>query len=441
MPAGEKHLKLRVLPFLAIFVLVVCAGFLGYRGYQWWQKQEKRKALFVYFQKNSPVTKRIPEDALLYINFYDLKRVHDQIRDTDLSRVLAHWLDTGMSENAKPNPLLGGMLEKTILNIVGDEIALALLPSKERPFDFLAIARIASGSDFLLNLALSSAKNVEKIDSGDRIFYRTKTKDPNFPVIILHIQENLAYASSSFERLKAAYSSEGTGPQFLSNSSVEAIPEDTIVFAQNKSPEIRALLSGTGKIYHFQISDLPTISSHPPEIEGSSSDVIKLETNGPGLIGQPAGTYLLQSINGRPVSAALLSFKEPSQAASFQQKVFATFHQEIPQTFFKNGIECIRNASPAKEEFVCRKGNSLLVAQGQFPLDLAKFQSREPAKDSPFILRVQFQKNSLQEYRKLVQNSDWSRFSGAEPFYFLSCVKQVAGSIDQTNREIGVELE
>jgi hypothetical protein len=153
-------LKLRVLPLLAIFVSLVCIGFLGYRGYGWWQKYQKRKALFLYFQKNSPVTKRIPEDTLLYINIYDLKRVHDQLRETHLSQVLAHWLDTGMSENEKPNPLLGGMLEKTILNIVGDEFALALLPSKQRPFDFLAIARIAPGSDFLLNLELSSAKNI-----------------------------------------------------------------------------------------------------------------------------------------------------------------------------------------------------------------------------------------------------------------------------------------
>jgi hypothetical protein len=434
-------LKLRVLPLLAIFVSLVCIGFLGYRGYQWWQKYEKRKALFLYFQKTSPVTKRIPEDTLLYVNFYDLKRVHDQLRDSDLSQVLAHWLDTGMSENEKPNPLLGGMLEKTILNIVGDEFALALLPSKESPFDFLAVARIAPGSDFLLNLALSSAKNIEKIDSGDRIFYRSQTKDPNFPTIIIHVQENLAYASNNFQRLKAAYSSEGTGPDFLSQSSVEGIPEDTVLFAQLKKPQVRALFYGKGKAYRFQISDLPSVSAHPPEIQESDSDVVRIQTNGPGLIGQPSAAYLLQSVRGEPVSGVLLSFPKPKEAAEFEQKVIARFNPEIPESFSKDGIHCFRHGSAEEEEFVCRSGVSLLLARGQFPIDQAKFLKKQPKGQSPFIFRIQFQKDSIREYHLRVQNKDWSRFSGNEPFYFLSCIKQIAGGIDKTGKEIGIELE
>ena len=434
-------MKLRVLPLLAIFVSLICAGFLGYNGYQWWQKQQKRKALFLYFQKNSPVTKRIPKDAILYVNLYDLKRVHDQLRETDLSQVLAHWLDTGMSENEKPNPLLGGMLEKTILNIVGDEFALALLPANDRPFDFLAVARITPGSDFLLNLALSSAKNVEKIDSDDKIFYRAKTKNPNFPDILLHIQENLAYASNSFERLKQAYAAEGSGPEFLANSSVEGIPEDTLLFVQNKNPQIRAVMHGSGKAYRVQITDVPKIPAHPPEIRNSSSDVIKIETNGPGLIGQPAATYLLQTIGGKPVSAVLLSFSKPAEAIQFEQKVVGTFNPEIPETFSKDGIDCVRHVSTKEEEFVCRHGISLLLAQGQFPLALAKFLSGPPKGESAFVFRIHHQKEPLQEYYRRVQNKDWSRFSEAEPFYFLSCIKRIAGGIDQTSSEIGIELE
>ena len=434
-------LKLRVLPILAIFVSLICVGFLGYRGYQWWQKHQKRKALFLYFQKSSPVTKRIPEDALLYINLYDLKRAHDQLRDTHLSRVLAHWLDTGMSENDKPNPLLGGMLEKTILNIIGDEFALAVLPSNERPFDFLAIARIAPGSDFLLNLALSSAKNIEKIDSGDKIFYRSKTKNPNFPSIILHIQEDLAYASNNFQRLKEAYTNEGTGPEFLSNATLEGIPEDTLIFAQNKKPEIRALLHGTGKTYNLQFSNIPNIKEHPPVIQESAADVVKIETNGPGLIGQPAATYLLQSINGQPVSAMLLSFAKPVQAKYFEQKIAATFNPEIPEMFSRDGIDCFRHLTSKKEEFVCRRGISLLMAQGRFPLQQAKFLTAQPKEESPFILRIDFQKEQLQPYHDRVKTKDWSDFSGAEAFHFLSCVKQITGGIDETSREIKMELE
>ena len=434
-------MKLRVLPILAIFISLACIGFLGYRGYQWWQKHQKRKALFLYFQKNSPVTKRIPKDAFLYLNLYDLKRVNDQIRNTDLSNVLAHWLDTGMSENDKPNPLLGGMLEKTILNIVGDEFAIALLPSKERPFDLLAIARIAPGSDFLLNLALSSAKNIEKIDSGDKIFYRSKTKNPNFPSIILHIQEDLAYASNSFQRLKEAYTQEGSGPEFLSNLTVEGIPEDTLIFAQNKAPQIRALLHGSGKSYNLQFSNIPNIKAHPPVIRESSADVIKIETNGPGLIGQPAATYLLQSINEQPVSAMLLSFSKPVQAKYFEQKIVATFNPVIPETFSRDGIECFRHVTTKEEEFICRRGISLLMAQGNFPLQQANFLTSQPKGESPFILRIDFQKEQLQSFHDRVKNKDWSHFSRAEAFHFLSCIKQVTGGIDETGREIRIDLE
>lgn len=430
-------MKFRVLPLLAIFVSLVCIGFLGYRGYGWWQKYQKRKALFLYFQKNSPVTKRIPKDTLLYINLYDLKRVHDQLRETHLSQVLAHWLDTGMSENEKPNPLLGGMLEKTILNIIGDEFALALLPSTERPFDFLAVARIAPGSDFLLNLALSSAKNIEKIDSGDKIFYRSKTKDPNFPEILIHVQENLAYASNSFGRMKAAYSSEGAGPDFLSQSSVEAIPEDTVLFAQMQKPEARALLHGKGKFYRLEISDLPAVSSHVPEIRESNSDVLRIQTNSPEFIGHPSAAYVLQSILEQPVSAVLLSFSKPEKAAQFEQSVVARFNPEIPESFSKDGVNCLKH----EEEFICRKGVSLLMAQDPFSIEQANFLERHPGGKAPFIFHIQFHKDTIREYYSRVLNKDWSHFSGKEPFYFLSCIKQITGGIDQTGREIGIELE
>ena len=430
-------MKHRVLPLLAIFVSLVCIGFLGYRGYGWWQKYQKRKALFLYFQKNSPVTKRIPKDTLLYINLYDLKRVHDQLRETDLSQVLAHWLDTGMSENEKPNPLLGGMLEKTILNIVGNEFALALLPSKQAPFDFLAIARIAPGSDFLLNLALSSAKNIEKIDSGDKIFYRSKTKDPNFPTILIHVQENLAYASNSFERLKVAYGFEGPGPDFLSQSSVEAIPEDTVLFAQMQKPHARALLHGKGKFYRLEISDLPSVPSHVPEIREGDSDVLRIQTNSPGFVGHPSATYVLQSVMEKPVSAVLLSFSKPEKAAEFEQSAVSRFNPEIPESFSKDGVHCLRHG----EEFICRRGVSLLMAQDPFSIDQANFLEKHPGGEAPFILRIQLQKDTIREYYSRVRTKDWSQFSGKEPFYFLSCIKQISGGIDQTGREISIELE
>jgi hypothetical protein len=434
-------LKLKVLPLIAVLVSFVCISFLGYRGVQWWKKHQARKALSLYFQRNSPVTKRIPQDAFFYANFYDLKRVHDQLNNTSLYEVFAHWLDTGMSENEKANPLLGGMLEKTILNIVGDEFAIALMPQKDTQFDFLAVARIAPGSDFLLNLALSNAKNIEKIDTEQRIFYRIRTKDVRFPSIVIHVQENFAYASNNFQRLKQAYSGEGKGPEFLTNSEIVGIPEDTILFLQTKNPEFRGLLSGTGRDYRFLISDAPSVRGTAPNIQKTSTDVVRIQTNAAALIGQPTGTYLLQSKEGVPVSALLLGFSTTQESTEFEQKILTRMGPDPPEIFKKDGIECARETSGRSEEFVCRNGISLLLAQGQFALSNATFQNDPPSGKTPIVFKIDFEKNTIRDYQTLVQNKDWSRFQKASPFYFLSCVKQVDGVIDQTNREIDIELE
>jgi len=435
------RLKLKVLPLITVLVSLCCAGFLGYRGYQWWQKHQKRKALFLYLQKKSPVTRRIPSDAFFYANLYDLKRVHDQLKGTNLYQVLAHWLDTGMSENEKANPLFGGMLEKTILNIVGDEFGVALLPQKENRIDFLAIARIAPGSDFLLNMALSSAKNIEKTDTEQRIFYRIRTKDSYFPSVIIHIQDNLAYASNSFQRLKQAYSGEGTGPKFLAESPTEGIPEDTILFMQLEDPEIRGLLHGTSQDYRFAISDTPAVMGIPPDVQKNASEVVRIQTNGAGFIGQPSGTYLLQSIDGKLVSALLLGFSNLQEPAAFEERLVAHMNVESREAFETNGIHCLRNTSEKSEEFLCRRGASLLLAQGQFALGQAKFQNDPPSGKVPFVLNIDFQKDAIRDYHNLMQRRDWSRFHEASAFYFLSCIRQISGGIDEKNREIVVEIE
>lgn len=419
---------------------LVCLSFLGYRGYQWWQKHQARKALFLYFQRNSPVTKRIPADAILYANLYDLKRAHDQLKGTNLSEVYSHWLDTGMSENVKANPLLGGMLEKTILNIIGDEFAVALLPQKDKQFDFLAVARIAPGSDFLLNLALSNSKNIEKIDTEQRIFYKIRTKDLRYPSILIHVQENLAYASNNFQRLKQAYSNEGTGPEFLVKSSVQGIPEDTILFLRLKNPDMQGLLSGSSRDYRFVISNGPSVSGLPPVMDKTSSEVVRVQTNGPAFINQPSLTYLLQTIGGSPVSALMLGFSSSEESAAFQQKILTRMTTEPPELFEKSGVQCMREISKP-EEFICRSGLSLLLAQGQFALDQAVFQKDPPVGKVPFVFKIDFHRDALREYQTLVQDKDWSRFHQAPPFYFLSCVKQVSGGIDANQREIDIELE
>jgi hypothetical protein len=435
-------LKLRVLPLLAILVSGVCVTFLGYRGYHWWEKQQKRKALFLYFQKNSPVTKRIPADAFFYANLYDVRRVQDELKGTNFSKVLGYWLDTGMAENEKANPLLGGMLEKTIFNVIGEEFAVALLPGKGDAFDFLAVARIAPGADFLLNLGLSQARNIEKIDTDQKLFYKIRTKSPYFPFVIVSIQDNFAYASNSFERLKQAYSSEGSGPKFLAESPTEGISENTILFAQLANPNVRALFSGKAKHYAFTVSETPAVVGTPPDAQRPDNEVLRIQTNASGAVGQPSATYLLQSVSGKPVSALLLGFANLNGPTMFQHKLLSHRNSaDPPESFQVDGVDCMRDPVKPNEEFICTSGASLLLAQGQFLLGQAKFQKSADAGKKPLVLNVEFQKNSIQDYRKRMEQQDWSRFKEASAFYFLSCIQEISGRIDGSHHEIKIDID
>src|SRR5438045_6928756 len=107
-----------------------CLAILGYRVYRWHQDEEKRKALFAYFQRGSAITRHMPADTLMYADFFDLNRVHSELQQTDLYQVLIHWLDTGMSNRQKANPVMGSMLEKTVLNVIGREIGISVVPGK-----------------------------------------------------------------------------------------------------------------------------------------------------------------------------------------------------------------------------------------------------------------------------------------------------------------------
>ncbi len=434
--------KLRVLPLLAIIVSLICLSFLGYKGYQWWEKQQKRKALFLYFQKNSPVTKRMPADSFFYANIYDLRRVQDQVKNTNFYRVFGYWLDTGMSENEKANPLLGGMLEKTIFNVIGDEFAVSLMPRKGNEFDFLAIARIAPGADFLLNLGLSQAKNIEKIDTDQKLFYKVKTKSLNFPFVFISVQDNLAYASNSFERLQHAYRSEGGGPKFLAESRTEGIPEDTILFAQLANPGVRALLSGKATHYGLTVSESPTVEGTPPDAEKPKNEVLRIQTNAAGAVHQPSATYLLQAIGGKPVSALILGFSNSEEPAIFQQKLLSHRNSTDPlENFQVNGVECMRDPAKPNEEFICKSGASLLLAQGEFLLSQAKFQKIAETQKKPLELNVEFQKEAIQDFRKRVEHQDWSQFKQATAFYFLSCIQEIDGRIDGNEHAIKIDID
>jgi hypothetical protein len=290
-----------------------------------------------------------------------------------------------------------------------------------------------------LNLALSSAKNVEKIDSGDKIFYRVKTKDTTFPFFIIHIQENLAYASNDYQRLKQAYTAEGNGPEFLSTASIEGIPEDTILFAELKKPKIRALLYGQQNLYRLIVDGSPAVSTLPPALRNSENDIVRIETNGSELVGAPAATYLLQSHGGQPLSALLLNFRSPSQAQAFEQQVMSKFNPEFPEMFTVDDAQCLRHASDSR--FLCRSGVSVLLSEGDFSPHTAEFKQKHSQKSMPFILNIDFKKDPIREFRLRAQNKDWSQFAKSSPFYFLSCVTNISGGINADSHEIAIEIE
>src|SRR5438105_2229885 len=112
---SERNSKASELPlmrirFSHILVAIIsfgCLAILGYRFYRWHQDEEKRKQLFSYFQSASPITRRMPADTLVYADFLDLNRVYSGLQQTDLYQVVIHWLDTGMSNRQKANPVMG----------------------------------------------------------------------------------------------------------------------------------------------------------------------------------------------------------------------------------------------------------------------------------------------------------------------------------------------
>jgi len=288
----------KILYILIVAILLLLAGAGGYRGYQWWENRQKRKELFLYLKEKSPVTRRLPSASVVYLNLYDFRRIFTEMRETKFYQVLGHWLDTGMSGSQTANPLLGGMLEKTILNVIGDEVAVGIVPSEKDRYDFVAIAKLAPGSDFLLRIALGSSKNAHKIPFGDETIYAFDTKEPSYPSVFVFLQGELGYASSNLKRLQQSSRKEGHGPKFLAALPVEAIPENTFLLMKTASPQISATMYGGTNVYRIRVSSPAEIRSHVPVLNAGEGTILKMQTNGTEIIRQPAASYLLEARDG-----------------------------------------------------------------------------------------------------------------------------------------------
>lgn len=396
----------------------------------------------MYFQTKSPVTQRIPEDAFLYLNLFDFKRVHGSLQDTRLYEVFSHWLDTGMSENHKPNPLVGGMLETTILNVIGEEIALSLVPSEGRTPDLFAVAKLAPGSDFLIQLALSNSRNVRKIPFEEESIFVVPTKFVDHPELFIHVDEPFAYASSSESRIRKVHT-KGKGPTFLTKLEVHAIPEDTFVFLQAKKPTFSTLIHGTKHVYHLNVSSDAKIPSHLPTWNNSNTAVIQLQTNATEILKQPAASFILYSINDQPASSLFLSFPNKERATHYQDSAIQRLEIPIealaPVTL--DGLSCVQYSVHGEERFICNDNQNLLLAQNEPAVKQARTSLKNVSKKNlPFILKIEFRPEKVSDYVEKVAKHDWDQFPEAKEFYFLSCIQQITGSIDGSQNEIVAQI-
>jgi hypothetical protein len=436
----KKILKI-VIAIGAILLILYTAR----KAHDWWQLQGKRKELFAYLQKNSPVTKRIPKDATFYLNLFDFKRVHASLKTTNFYKVLVHWFDTGMANGNPANPLLGGMLEKTILNVIGEEFAVALLPSAGKQMDLLAVARLAPGSDFLLRLALASDRKAQRIPYRDNTLYVFQTKLVQYPKFYVCIQDNLAYAGNNSARVQQSLGQEGPGPDFLRDLAVEAIPEDTFVFARAKGAAFSGLIYGGGTRYFLKASSDQILNSKLPKLNESPTSVLQVQTNGTRIVQQPSLTYVLHNSGGLPASAIFLGFDQTNEANNYQSAALAElqnnkFSPTVEAVKFQQ-LDCKRLPQQSPELFSCIFKTNLLLAEGQ---EVLKSSANDFTKMNeerlPFTLRISLQHNTISRHFERVQSEDWQDFEHAMPFYFLSCIKQIHGAIDGSNNSIAVEL-
>jgi hypothetical protein len=430
--------------FNAVLFLLIAFSFavLGYFGFDWWKTAQRKRQLFVYFQKDSPVTQRIPKDAIAYLNLFDFKRVHASIQGTKLNDTLAHWIDTELSGNHTPNPLLGGVVEKTILNVIGEEFGVAVLPPINNKPQLFAVARLAPGSDLFVGLALANNRKMKKTRIGEDTIYALPSGHLNLGDLYLLLKSGYAYAATDLQRIEAVLKGNSGGPAFLQDLDVHQIPEDTFVFIETKKHELSAILHGNSKSYKLEASSDSLVRSCIPPIPADSA-VLKFQTNAPEIFGQPSASFALQSNNGVPSSRFAFSFSSSEAAHNFESAFLRNVNYEKKETdnFENSEVQCYPMRIDNEDLTFCSKGRTYLIAEPFINLKTAAAGIQEVQVDNlPVTIRLGFDSESLTSYQKKVVDGDWSEFSKATAFYFLSCLKSIRGGIDGNNHEILVEI-
>lgn len=440
-------MKSRLLRGILSLLILACFTAAGYHGYRWYAAHQRKKALALYFRKNSAVTRKMPEDAVLYLNLYNSRRLLDAIQNTRLSKVYAHWLDTGMGEsNGTPNPLMGGMLEKTLLNVFGEELGVAMAPGKQNGWDIVAVARLAPGSDFLLKLALSQNKKLERMENGDNVIYVVHNRNSTYPRLYLFLDSDTAYASNSLDRLRASMGTDGKGPAFLAGLPDETLPENTFLFVKGSAPSLSVLGFIEGKRLRLHAECSSVFEGPLPAVAGSSASILELLTNLPQAFHQPAAAYAIHSVDGAAVSTALMAFDSEQGTQDYGEKIRTLRSAELPNapldTFRIGESECSRFPYKKRIAMMCERGALLLLADGALdPNPILDKSGVDASRQRPLTVRIKFNREPVKEFGAMAERGDWSRFPECKTLYFLGCLRSVDGGVDETRNEITAEIE
>jgi hypothetical protein len=430
--------------FNAVLFVLIAFSFavLGYFGFDWWKTAQRKRQLFVYFQKDSPVTQRIPKDAIAYLNLFDFKRVHSSIQGTKLNDTLAHWIDTELSGNNNPNPLIGGMLEKTILNVIGEEFGIAVLPPINNRPQLFAVARLAPGSDLIVGLALASNRKMKKTHIGEDTIYALPSGHADVGDLYIMLKSGYAYAATDQQRIEAVVKGNSGGPAFLQELNVHQIPEDTFMFIETKKHELSAIVYGSNKTYKAEATSDSLVRSCIPPIPADSA-VFKFQTNAPEIFGQPSASFALQSNNGVPMSRFAFSFASPEAAHNFESAFLrnVNYEKKTLDNFGNSDVQCLPVRIENDDLTFCSKGRTYLIAEPFINLKTAAARMQEVQVDNlPVTINVGFDSEPLAAFHTKVENGEWSEFSKSTAFYFLSCLKTIRGGIDGNNHAIVVEI-
>ena len=269
------------------------------------------------------------------------------------------------------------------------------------------------------------------------------TKLADHPELFIHVDDLFAFASSSEERIRKVHTP-GKGPAFLADLDVQAIPEDTFLFLEGQKPSFSAILHGGKNSYFLNSTSSEKLVSCLPKFSNDPSDVFQIQTNSLEQLHQPSATYALRSFNDLPASSISLCFNSKDRSKVYQNSILN--HLDIApenlQPVAAENMNCVKYASGNQDRFICSRDKNLLLAQSEPALKQAAAALRGIRQEKlPVILKIQFQPEHISNYLQMVIRQDWSQFSEAKEFYFLSCIKQIQGSIDGSQNEIMVELQ